>query len=121
MDVAQANGIATQPYQPSPVEKQSPPEAVVRQVRQALAAARRPAICAGRGVLVHRAEAELAALAEAHSAPVLCSNYGSGAIADLHHHERQSPGVSVGQKHDPFILFRQEGHIGPEVGNVAAM
>jgi len=84
MDVAQASGIATQPYQPSPVEKQSPPEAVVRQVRQALAAARRPAICAGRGVLVHRAEAELAALAEALSAPVLCSNYGSGAIADDH-------------------------------------
>lgn len=84
LNVLRAEDIETAPYQPSPVEKQSPPEGLVRQVCQALSAARRPMICAGRGVLIHQAEAELAALAEAVSAPVLCSSYGSGAIADDH-------------------------------------
>jgi acetolactate synthase-1/2/3 large subunit len=84
MDVVQANDIRTMPYQPSPVEKQSPPEDLVHQVRQALSAARRPMICAGRGVLVHRAEAELVALAEAVSAPVLCSTDSDGSIANDH-------------------------------------
>ena len=84
VDVVRATGVEAPPYQPSPVEKQAPPEDVVLQVRQALAEARRPMICAGRGVLVHRAEAELIALAEAVSAPVLCSTYGNGAITDDH-------------------------------------
>lgn len=84
MDVVRARGVETPPYQPSPPKKQAPPEELVRQVRQALAAARRPMICAGRGVLAHRAEAELVALAEAVSAPVLCSTYSCGAIADDH-------------------------------------
>jgi len=84
VDVVRVKGIEMVPYRPSPVERQSPPDSLIRQVRQALAAARRPMLCVGRGVLVHRAEAELVALAEAVSAPVLCSNYGGGAIADDH-------------------------------------
>ena len=84
VDIVGARGIETAPYQPSSVEKQSPPEDLIRQVRQALTAARRPLICAGRGVLVHRAEAELVALAETVSAPVLCTSYSDGAIAHDH-------------------------------------
>jgi acetolactate synthase-1/2/3 large subunit len=83
-DIVGATDIETAQYQPSPVEKQSPPEDLVQQVRRALMAARRPMICAGRGVLIHRAEKELLALAEAISAPVLCTSYGNGAIAHDH-------------------------------------
>jgi len=84
VDVVEASGVEMEPYRPSPVEERSPPDSLIHQVRQALAAARRPIICAGRGVLVQRAEAELAALAEAVSAPVLSSSYGIGAMADDH-------------------------------------
>jgi acetolactate synthase-1/2/3 large subunit len=83
-DIVGARDIETAPYQPSPVERQSPPEDLIQQVRQALSAARRPMICAGRGVLTHRAETELVALAEAASAPVLCTNYGSEAMDHDH-------------------------------------
>lgn len=83
-DIGADTGIETSQYRPSPVEKQSPPEDLVLQVRQALVAARRPMICAGRGVLIHHAEEALCALAEAVSAPVLCTSYGDGAIAHDH-------------------------------------
>jgi len=83
-DIVRSGPMEIQPYLSSLVKKQSPPEDQVRQARQALAAAQRPIICAGRGVLVHRAEAELVALAEAVSAPVLCSSYGTGVIPDDH-------------------------------------
>ena len=83
-DIVGATDLETAQYQPSPVEKQSPPEDLVQQVRRVLTTARRPMICAGRGVLVHRAEEELLALAEAVSAPVLCTSYGDGAIAHDH-------------------------------------
>lgn len=83
-DIVQAEGLEIPPYQPSLIERQTPPEEVLRQVRRALAEARRPMICAGRGVLVHRAETELATLAEAVSAPVLCSTNSLGVIADDH-------------------------------------
>jgi acetolactate synthase-1/2/3 large subunit len=83
-DIGADTGIESAQYRPSPVEKQSPPEDLVQQVRQALVTARRPMICAGRGVLIHRAEEALRALAEAVSAPVLCTSYGDGAIAHDH-------------------------------------
>lgn len=84
LDIVRAEGVVAPPYLRSPVEKQEPTEEVIQQVRQALTEARRPMICAGRGVLVHRAEAELLALAEAVSAPVLCSTNGYGLIAGDH-------------------------------------
>ncbi len=84
VDIVGAKTIEMPAYQSSAVKKQSPPEDLVNQVRQALKAARRPVICAGRGVLVQRAEAELAALAEAVSAPVCCTIYGDGAMAHDH-------------------------------------
>jgi acetolactate synthase-1/2/3 large subunit len=83
-DIVGATEVKVTPYQALPVEKQAPPQELVEQVRQALMAARRPMICAGRGVLVQRAEAELLALAEALSAPVLCTSYGDGAIPHDH-------------------------------------
>jgi acetolactate synthase-1/2/3 large subunit len=70
-DIVEATEVKVAPYRASPVEKQAPPQEVVERVRLALMAARRPMICAGRGVLVQRAEEELLALAEALSAPVL--------------------------------------------------
>jgi len=84
VDIVRATGVDMPRYQPSPVERQAPPEELVHQVRQALVAARRPMICAGRGVLVHRAEAELVTLAEAVSAPVFCSSYGLGTMPENH-------------------------------------
>jgi acetolactate synthase-1/2/3 large subunit len=84
VDIVRATDLDVPPYQASPVEKLAPPEELVPRVRQALAAAQRPMICAGRGVLAHRAEAELIALAEAVSAPVFCSSYGLGAIPEDH-------------------------------------
>jgi len=83
-NIIQAEGVEMPSYRPSPVEKQAPPKELVRQVRQALVKAQRPMICAGRGVLVHRAEAELVALAEAVSAPVLHCTNSLGVIADDH-------------------------------------
>jgi acetolactate synthase-1/2/3 large subunit len=84
LNIVRSEGVEMPPYRPSPVKKQAPPEELVRQVRQALKAAQRPMICAGRGVLVHHAEAELAALAEAVSAPVLYTANGCDVIADDH-------------------------------------
>ena len=84
LDVVREKDAKIEPYRLSPVEKQEPSDALVRRVRKALAAAQRPMICAGRGILVHRAEAELLALAEAISAPVLGTSYGSGVMADDH-------------------------------------
>jgi acetolactate synthase-1/2/3 large subunit len=49
-----------------------------------LAKSQRPMICVGRGVLIHRAETELALLAEAISAPVLSTYDSNGAIAEDH-------------------------------------
>jgi acetolactate synthase-1/2/3 large subunit len=83
-DIAGATDLDIEPYQQSPVEKQEPPEDLVEQVYQDLSEAQRPIICAGRGVLVHHADEELLALAEALSAPVFCTNYGDGAMAHDH-------------------------------------
>jgi len=83
-DIAGAPEVEMPAYQPSPVEKQEPPEELVQQVHEALLSARQPIICAGRGVLIHRAGEELLALAEGLSAPVICTNYGDGALAHDH-------------------------------------
>jgi acetolactate synthase-1/2/3 large subunit len=84
MNVVQAQDVEMPIYQSSPVEVPSPSAEVVAQVTQALKEAKRPMICVGRGVLVTRANKELAALAEAVSAPVLSSTWSIGAIAREH-------------------------------------
>ncbi len=83
-DIVSAEGVEMPAYRPTPVDKPAPPEELVRQVRQALAEAERPMICAGRGVLAHHAEAELVALAEAVSAPLLHCTSSQGIIAADH-------------------------------------
>jgi acetolactate synthase-1/2/3 large subunit len=84
VDIVRAADVEIAPYQSSPVEKQAPSETLVAKVRQALAAAERPLICAGRGVMTYCAEAELHALAEALAAPVVCTEYAQGAIDQDH-------------------------------------
>ena len=84
VDLVRATGVETGPYRTSPVEKQLPPEELIDKVRQALAAAERPLICAGRGLMIHSAEADLLALANALAAPVLCTEYAQGAIDQDH-------------------------------------
>jgi len=83
-NIVQTTDVEMSPYRPSPVEKQTPPQELVDRARQALAEAKRPMICAGRGVMVHHAEAELIELAEALSAPVLCSENSLGVVPNDH-------------------------------------
>ena len=80
VDIVQATEVEATPYQPSPVERQEPPETLIDAVRGALAAAERPLICAGRGIMIYSAGEELVALAEALGAPVLCTEYANGAL-----------------------------------------
>jgi acetolactate synthase-1/2/3 large subunit len=84
VDIVRAADVEAAPYQRSAVEKQVPTGQLVDRVRRALTAADRPLICAGRGVMIHRAGNELVALAEALGAPVLCTEYSQGAIDQAH-------------------------------------
>jgi acetolactate synthase-1/2/3 large subunit len=84
VDIVRAVNVEIPSYRPATVETQTPSEALVDRVRQALAKAERPIICVGRGVMVYAAETELQALAEAISAPVVCSEYAQGAIDQNH-------------------------------------
>jgi acetolactate synthase-1/2/3 large subunit len=84
VDIVRGEKTEIPRYRLSPPEKQSPREDLITQTREALAEARRPLICAGRGVLVHRAESELAALAEALTAPVLSTTDAIGVIPADH-------------------------------------
>jgi acetolactate synthase-1/2/3 large subunit len=84
VDIVQATDVEAAAYRPSPVERHSPSKALIGEVRQALEVAKRPLICAGRGVMIHNAEAEFLALAEALAAPVLCTEYAHGAIDEDH-------------------------------------
>jgi acetolactate synthase-1/2/3 large subunit len=84
LNIVQTTDAEMSPYRSSPVEKQTPPKELIERARQALAEARRPMLCAGRGVMVHRAEAELIELAEAVSAPMLCSANSLGVVPDDH-------------------------------------
>jgi len=83
-DIIQTKDVEIPIYRPSSVKKLSPQEKDVKQVCHMLAKSQRPMICVGRGVLAHRAEAELILLAEAISAPVLSTFDSNGAIADDH-------------------------------------
>ncbi|NQV56765.1 MAG: thiamine pyrophosphate-binding protein [Rhodospirillales bacterium] len=65
-------------FDPAPVEQMPDADAVAR-AAEALAAATHPVICAGSGTM--EATAELRALAELLSAPIIVSQYGQG-IAD---------------------------------------
>jgi acetolactate synthase I/II/III large subunit len=84
VDIVRATDLDIPTYQPSPVEKQNPSEALIEKVRHALKAAERPLICVGRGVMTYTAEAELRTLAEAIAAPVVCTEYAQGAIDQDH-------------------------------------
>jgi len=84
VDIVRAVNVEIPSYRPSPAEKLAPPEALIDRVRQALATAERPLICAGRGVMIYAAEKELQTLAETISAPVICSEYAQGAIDQDH-------------------------------------
>ena len=84
VDIAGATNLEIPPYQPSRVEKQIPSQALIDTVRAALKIARRPLICAGRGVMIYTAGAELRTLAEAIAAPVVCTEYAQGAIDQDH-------------------------------------
>jgi len=83
-DIILAKDVEMPIYRPSSVKTLSPQEKDVILVFQMLAKSQRPIICVGRGVLVHRAEAELILLAEAISAPVLSTFDSNGVIADDH-------------------------------------
>jgi acetolactate synthase-1/2/3 large subunit len=84
VDIVRASNVEIPSYRPSPVVRQTPSEELVDQVRKALATAKRPLICAGRGVMIYAAESELRTLAEAISAPVVCTEYAQGAIDQDH-------------------------------------
>jgi acetolactate synthase-1/2/3 large subunit len=72
------------PYHPSEARGIEPEAERLEELLRDLSQAERPMIVAGRGVLVHRAEQELALLAETISAPVLTTIYGDGALPDEH-------------------------------------
>lgn len=69
---------------PRPSAVASPSEGFADEIAARLRAARRPLICAGRGVLVHHADDELRRLAERVGAPVLCTAHGLGAFDETH-------------------------------------
>lgn len=69
---------------PSPAPTLQPEPGLVDTIAASLSRAKRCVICVGRGVLVHRAEEELLALAEALGAPVLSTAYGLGAFPQTH-------------------------------------
>jgi acetolactate synthase-1/2/3 large subunit len=71
-------------YQISTIMKTNPSRESVDRVRQALADAKNPMICAGRGVLIHRGEQRLLELAEAIEAPVLTTTFAHGVIPRDH-------------------------------------
>jgi len=84
VNIVRATDLDIPPYLPSPAEKQIPSESLIEKVCQALKAAARPLICAGRGVMTYTAETELRTLAEAIAAPVICTEYAQGAIDQEH-------------------------------------
>ena len=84
VDIARATNLEIPPYRPSQVEKQIPSQALIDKVRAALKITRRPLICAGRGVMIYTAGAELRTLTEAIAAPVVCTEYAQGAIDQDH-------------------------------------
>lgn len=69
---------------PRPSAVASPSEGFAEEIAARLRAARRPLVCAGRGVLVHHANDELRRLAERVGAPVLCTAHGLGAFDEAH-------------------------------------
>lgn len=81
---AAASGDPAQAADGAPPEPELPPAAALDQAAELLAAAERPVIWAGGGVLRSGAEAELVALAERLRAPVATTYMGKGAIAEEH-------------------------------------
>jgi len=74
----------TSKYVPHAVVAREPDPGFVDAVCTSLARARRPVLCVCRGVLLHRAEEELLALAESLGAPVLSTAYALGAFPQQH-------------------------------------
>ena len=69
---------------PAPLARPTLDPSVAEQVVEALAAAERPVLYAGGGVLSARATAELAALAEALEVPVAHTLMGKGCLTEMH-------------------------------------
>ena len=69
---------------PAAAERRAAPDVTVARVADVLAAARRPLLYAGGGVISSGATGELLALAELLQAPVLTTLQGKGSIPDVH-------------------------------------
>jgi acetolactate synthase-1/2/3 large subunit len=72
------------PYRRIEPVRPAPDPADVRRFAQRLLAARRPVLAAGKGVVRARATGELAALASALQAPVVCAQDAIGAVPEDH-------------------------------------
>jgi len=101
LDIVEQEAVPMPTYQVKPARRQGVPPAFAAKVATILKAARAPVICAGAGVLRAEASAELVQLAEALSAPVIHTMWGTGVIPDDHplsaaamHHWRQEPLVN---------------------------
>jgi len=84
MNVLQADSVEMPAYHRQPPTPVAPDENLVASVANLLWEARRPVICAGKGVLVHRATEQLAALAETLGAPVTFPGDATGVIPTPH-------------------------------------
>ena len=76
------SGARTQPLRPGRTYFPEPTDEAIGQAAKLLAAAQRPLVLAGNGVLRRRASAELRAFAERLHAPVAVTFMGKGAIDD---------------------------------------
>jgi acetolactate synthase-1/2/3 large subunit len=83
-DIGEARNADMPVYMSAAPTKTTPQEADITRAYWMLAKSKRPMICAGRGVLVHRAESELLALAETVSAPVLETGDATGVMPASH-------------------------------------
>jgi acetolactate synthase-1/2/3 large subunit len=85
MDVMSADlAVGAFTKMPAPLPKSTMDPAVVKQIVDALASARRPVLYAGGGVISAKATAELAALAEALEVPVAHTLMGKGCLPEGH-------------------------------------
>lgn len=84
LDILRGDPVAARPHSAFSVEKRTPATSLVDATLRGLAKSRHPVICAGRGVLVHHAEAELLTLVERLCAPVFWTTHADGAVPERH-------------------------------------
>jgi len=83
-DILQGELVASRRLGSPTVHRQQPDEASVDATLGELAKSHHPILCAGRGVLVHHAEAELLSLVERLSAPVFWTTHADGVMPEGH-------------------------------------